>query len=72
MSTVYDILNQQNYYNNQSNNQLLGRLRQFAGALNGNPQQIVQELVRSGRLSQEQFYQLGQQASQIQQMFNLN
>lgn len=33
-----------------------------------NPQQMVQDLLNSGRMSQEQFNQLKQTAEQIQQM----
>ncbi|MCQ2558840.1 MAG: hypothetical protein MJ135_06960 [Oscillospiraceae bacterium] len=39
--------------------------RAFSQALNGNPQDIVQQLMASGRMSQAQFQQYGQMANNI-------
>lgn len=41
------------------------QLSQFASTLNGNPQQMVQNLIQSGRMSQQQFQQYAQLANQI-------
>ena len=75
MSIVYDIFNKQSPNASQpaqpAYNPMINQLQQFAGALRGNPQQMVQNLLQSGRMSQQQFNQLSQQASQIQQMFGL-
>lgn len=78
MSTVFDIINNQRQVppiqqpNPQiQNGSMMGRLQQFAGTLNGNPEEIVRGLLKSGRMSQQQFNQLSQQASQIQQIFGL-
>lgn len=77
MSTVYDIVNtnraQQAYQPQQQmpNMGMFNNLRQFAQTLSGDPMQMVQGLIQSGRMSQQQFNQLAQQATQIQQMFNL-
>ena len=46
-------------------NNFMQRLQQFGSMLNGNPQQIVQSLIQSGRMSQEQFQQYSQMANQI-------
>ncbi len=40
----------------------------FRSGFNGNAKQTVQELLNSGRMSQEQFNQLSQAASMFQQM----
>ncbi len=41
------------------------QLSQFASSLNGNPQQMVQNLIQSGQMSQQQFQQYAQLANQI-------
>lgn len=43
--------------------------RQFRSALKGNPQQMVQQLLASGRMSQDQYQQLIQMAQQLSQYF---
>jgi len=40
----------------------------FRNGFNGNPQQLVQEMLNTGRMSQDQFNQLSQAATQFQQM----
>lgn len=45
---------------------------QFKSNFHGNPQEEVQKLLNSGRISQEQFNQYAQQATQIQNMMNSN
>lgn len=45
---------------------------QFKSTFQGNPQEEVQKLLNSGRISQEQFNQYAQQATQIQKMMNGN
>ncbi len=63
--------------NTQVFGQLMGALqnpmqflmsRGFPQGVMNNPQQAVQNLLNSGRMSQEQFNQLKQTAEQIQQM----
>lgn len=77
MSTVFDIINKRSVPQQMpqqqevQNGSMMSRLQQFAGTVNGNPEQIVRGLLSSGRMSQQQFNQLSQQASQIQQMFGL-
>ena len=56
---------------NSSNNPLgmIQRFAEFKKQLgNRNPQQIVQELLNSGKMSQAQFEQLKQQAQSLQNM----
>lgn len=50
---------------NQPNNNLLARFRQFKSQFQGDPQQKVQELLNSGKMSQAQFNQLAQMAEQF-------
>lgn len=49
---------------------LVGQLNQFRNGLQGDPRQQVQELLNSGRMSQSQYNQLSQMATQIQKMLN--
>ena len=56
-------------YGQQSN--MLQQFMQFKKTFNGDPKQTVQMLLNSGKMSQSQFNQLAQQASQIQKMFGL-
>lgn len=49
---------------------LVGQLNQFRNGLHGDPRQQVQELLNSGRMSQSQYNQLSQMATQIQKMLN--
>lgn len=50
-------------------NPMLQRLMQFKKMVNGNPQQIVQNMINSGRISQNQLNQYAQQANQIYSQF---
>lgn len=45
----------------------VNNLQQFATTLNGNPEQMVKNLIQNGLMSQQEFQRYGQQASQIQQ-----
>lgn len=54
--------------NNMQN--LISRLNQFRQTFNGDPKQQVQQLLNSGKMSQNQYNQLSQLATQIQNMLN--
>lgn len=58
-----------NELNGGSNNSLLARLKQFKQTMSGNPQQIVQNMINSGRISQTQVNQYAQQANEIYKQF---
>ena len=45
--------------------QLMEQAKQMRNTFNGNPQQVVQNLLNSGRMSQSQFNQLSQIANQV-------
>ena len=46
----------------------ISQLNQFRANYQGNPQQQVQQMLNSGQMSQAQFNQLSQMATQIQNM----
>lgn len=48
--------------------ELMDRLNQFRQSFSGDPKQQVQQLLNSGRMSQNQYNQLSQMATQIQNM----
>lgn len=48
-------------------NPMLQQFMQFKRSFNGNPQQAVQELINSGRISQSQVNQYAQQANDLYQ-----
>ena len=51
-------------------NQFVQRFEQFRRTFSGNPQQQVQQLLNSGRVSQEQYNRAFQMAQQFQKMLN--
>lgn len=55
---------------NQNGN-LLGQIQQFARSMTGNPEQIVRGMLQNGQMTEEQFNNFGQQATQMMQMFHL-
>ncbi len=48
---------------------MMNQLNQFRNTFKGDPRKQVQELLNSGRMTQEQFNKLKQMADQIQGMF---
>ena len=58
------------YNEMQSNNgNMLQRFQQFRQNFHGNPQQQVQQLLNSGKVSQQQYNQAVQIAQQFQRLF---
>lgn len=53
------------------NSGMMQRFNQFRQTVQGDPKQQVMELLQSGKMSNEQFQRLQQQANQFQQMFNI-
>ena len=51
------------------NNNIMAQLEQFRSALKGDPQQILSEALRSGKVTQQQINQVMPMAQQIAQMF---
>ena len=48
--------------------QMMQQFNQFRQSFQGDPQQAVQQLLQSGRMSQQQFNQLSQIASEFQKL----
>lgn len=48
--------------------QMIGQLNQFRQSFQGNAKEQVQQLLNSGKMSQNQYNQLSQMATQIQNM----
>lgn len=69
MNPLFNILNSGMQPQNPMMN-MMTQLNQFRQTFQGNPKQQVQQLLNSGRMSQEQFSQLSQMATQIQNMMN--
>lgn len=57
--------------NGQNSNSMLQQFIQFKQNFNGDPRQTVQNLLNTGQMSQQQFNQLAQQATQMQKIFHL-
>lgn len=52
-------------------NNVMQRFLQFKQQFHGNPQEQVQQLLNSGKISQAQYNQAVQMANQFRQMMNL-
>jgi hypothetical protein len=50
---------------------MINQFNQFKNSFKGDPQQQVQELLNSGRMTQQQYNQLSQMATQLQNMMKL-
>lgn len=50
--------------------QMISEFQKFANSMQGkNPNQMIQELLKSGKMSKQQYEQLGKQATQLAQLF---
>ena len=63
MNPLYNAMGGQAPQNNMG--QLLKNFEQFKAQFSGNPQQMVQQLISSGKMSQAQYNQLAQMANQL-------
>lgn len=63
---LFNMLGGQNQINPMTN--LVNQLNQFRQSFSGDPRQQVQQLLNSGRMSQNQYNQLSQMTTQIQNM----
>lgn len=50
--------------------EMISKLNQFRQSFKGDPKEQVQQLLNSGKMSQNQYNQLSQMATQIQNMLN--
>jgi hypothetical protein len=70
-NSIYQQLNNgNNFFQNQQN--LISQFNTFRKNLQGDPQQIVQQLLQNGQMSQTQYSQLRQMAQQFQQLLYKN
>lgn len=58
-------------YNQMNNNNLLQRFMQFKQTFRGDPQAQVQQLLNSGRVTQDQYNQAVQTAQQLSRMLGI-
>ena len=58
-------------FGNQPNNMnnIMQRFQQFQRMFRGNPQQMIQQMMNSGQITQEQFNNAVKQANQMMKMF---
>lgn len=59
----------QQFGNKAPMNPMLQQFLQFKKTFNGNPQQIIQNMINTGRISQAQVNQLSQQANSLYEQF---
>lgn len=57
-------------FNQMNQNPILQRFQQFQQMFKGNPQEQVQRLLNSGRVSQDQYNRAVQMANQLQRMIS--
>ena len=62
------LFNQLNGGINTNTNPLFNRIKQFQQTFSGNPQQMVQSMLNSGKVSQMQMNQYIQQANELYKM----
>lgn len=58
-------------YNQMNNNNLLQRFMQFKQTFRGDPQAQVQQLLNSGKVTQDQYNQAVQTAQQLSRMLGM-
>lgn len=66
-SSIYNLLNNNNY-NFQNPQFLINQFNEFRKTLQGNPQEMVQQLLQNGSMSQSQYNQYRQMAQQFKQI----
>ena len=64
-NSLYDQLNRNQ---NISNRNMIDQFNQFRNTIQGDPRQMVQQLLNSGKMSQAQFNYLSQMADQFQNL----
>ena len=66
MTPLYNMMNQNNPYNN-----FMKQFNEFKKTINGNPQEQIQQLLNSGKISQSQYNAAVQKANMIKNMFDI-
>ena len=65
MNPLNNFTNGQNNNNDNNPMNMMGQFMNFAKGFNGNPEQIVQNMLNSGQLTQEQLNQIMPMAQQM-------
>lgn len=58
-------------YNQLGQQDMMQRFNQFRQSFSGNPQQQIQQMLNSGKISQAQYNQAVQKANMIRHMFGV-
>lgn len=58
-------------YSQMGRNNLLQQIQRLKSSFNGNPQQIIQQMMQSGRVSQEQYNAAVQKAEEMRKLFGI-
>ena len=66
MTPLYNMMNQNNPYNN-----FMKQFNEFKKTIIGNPQEQIQQLLNSGKISQAQYNAAVQKANMIKNMFGI-
>lgn len=66
MNPLYNMMNQNNPYNN-----FMKQFNEFKKTINGNPQEQIQQLLNSGKITQAQYNAAVQKANMIKNMFGI-
>lgn len=66
MTPLYNMMNQNNPYSN-----FMKQFNEFKKTINGNPQEQIQQLLNSGKITQSQYNAAVQKANMIKNMFGI-
>lgn len=58
-------------YQNSQNDNIISRFNRFRQTISGDPQQQVQQLLNSGKVSQDQYNRAVQVANQLRKMMGI-
>ena len=58
-------------YQNSQNDNIIARFNRFRQTISGDPQQQVQQLLNSGKVSQDQYNRAVQVANQLRKMMGI-
>lgn len=58
-------------FGNKGGNDFLTQFNQFKNSFSGNPQQMIQQMLNSGRITQTQLNNAIQQANQMKRIFGI-
>lgn len=58
-------------YEQFASNDLVKQFEKFKNSFTGNPRDMVQQMLNTGQMTQEQFNRLSQQATQLQKILKI-